>query len=309
MFGGPVTKPGLLSSGTLPVIECGSDLVVDNEPGNCAARLTLRPPTVFDACESNLIPVATRSDGRHVDAPYPRGQTIVTWTVTNAANATSTCQQVVTVKDEEAPTFLSSLPPITVMTGPGAPSCGAVVDDAVLRGTGTSVPVSELIAVDNCSELIFNRSGVPANNLFPIGETLITYTATDASGNTASTTQTVTVVDNTPPLISRVAASPSMLWPPNHGLVNVSVTYDAADNCGIGETWLSVNADQPGNGSASDWVIVDAHHVRLRASRSGRWGQRVYTITISAKDNHGNLSTQNVTVAVPHSKGEGDAKL
>ena len=306
MFGGPVTKPGLLSSGTSPVIACGADIVVDNEPGNCAARLTLRPPSVFDACESNLIPVGTRSDGRHVDAPYPLGQTVVTWTVTNAANATSTCQQVVTVKDEELPMFVSSLPPITVMTGPGASSCGVVVDDAVLRGTGTA---SELIAIDNCSELIVNRSGVPANNRFPIGETLITYTATDASGNTASATQTVTVVDNTPPVISRVAASPSMLWPPNHGLMDVRVTYDTGDNCGISETWLSVDANEPGSGGASDWVILDAHHVRLRAARSGRWGQRVYTITISARDVHGNLSTQKVTVTVPHSNGKGDAKL
>ena len=37
------------------------------------------------------------------------------------------------------------------------------------------------------------RAGVPAGNLFPVGATVITYTAMDASGNTATAQQTVTV--------------------------------------------------------------------------------------------------------------------
>ena len=37
------------------------------------------------------------------------------------------------------------------------------------------------------------RSGVPAGNVFPVGTTTITYTATDASGNVTTGTQTVTV--------------------------------------------------------------------------------------------------------------------
>ena len=148
-----------------------------------------------------------------------------------------------------------------------------------------------------------SRIGVPANNLFPVGETLITYIATDVNGNTASVTQTVTVVDNTPPIISRAEASPSILWPPNHGMVDVTIDYEAADNCAVLESWLSVSSSVPGSGSDSE--VVDAHHVRLRAARSGRWGERLYTVTITTKDIHGNLSTQNVTIRVPQSKGEG----
>ena len=87
------------------------------------------------------------------------------------------------------------------------------------------------------------------------------------------------------------------------------VTYEATDNCAILESWLSVSSNQPGDGSSLDWEVVDAHHVRLRAVRSARWGERLYTITITAKDIHGNLSTQNVTVRVPQSKGQGAARL
>ena len=169
-----------------------------------------------------------------------------------------------------------------------------------------SVAVPELIAIDNCAGVTISRTGVPANNLFPVGETLITYTATDVSGNLASVTQTVTVVDDTPPVISGAAASPSTLWPPNHGMVDVTVSYEARDNCAILESWLSISSSEPSSsGTGSDWEIVDAHHVRLRAVRPPRLGGRHYTITITARDIHGNFSSQNVTVRVPLNNGKG----
>ena len=115
--------------------------------------------------------------------------------------------------------------------------------------------------------------------------------------------------DDTPPVISGAAASPSTLWPPNHSMVDVTVSYEAADNCAILETRLSVSSNEPAVGDAiSDWEIVDAHHVRLRAERSGLWGERIYTITITAKDVQGNLSSQNVSVSVPQSKGKAVSK-
>jgi hypothetical protein len=63
---------------------------------------------------------------------------------------------------------------------------------------------------------------------------------------------------------------------------------------------LSVDSDDPD--AASDWEVVDAHHVRLRAKRSPRALDRVYTITITAKDMQGNLASEKVTVGVPHHK-------
>lgn len=475
MLGGPVTKPGV-SSQPPPVITSSGDIAVTSNAGACSARVTLPPATVSDECESNLKPVVTRSDGLPLEAAYSCGQTVVTWSVTNSANLTSTSKQVVTVSDGTPPVFSYVPPPVTITTGSGATSCGAIVDDARLAGaapaanpvvldpigdtgppwasrhadiisttatfdhqsltfrvsfadriypgssgdraylqgyididtdqnpqTGgysavdlmappainlgvefqidliselghpgfvnivskqggyavvgklpilftdtsfsvtvpltmlggdnglvnygvgvgvqgfgqtdrvpngalpaTSVPVPELIALDDCAGVTISRTGVPANNLFPVGETLVTYTATDASGNQASVTQIVIVVDNTPPAISGVRASPSILWPPNHDMVDVTVSYEATDSCAILESWLSVSSNQPGNNP--DAEVVDAHHVRLRATRPGRWGERLYTVTISAKDIHGNASSQNVIVVVPQSRGEGGAK-
>jgi len=104
------------------------------------------------------------------------------------------------------------------------------------------------------------------------------------------------------PIISAVAVTPSTLWPPNHDMVDVTVSFDITNSCALIETELSVKSNEPPDSRAkSDWEVVDAHHVRLRAERSGASGDRLYTITISAKDVYGNVSSRDVTVGVPHS--------
>jgi hypothetical protein len=85
--------------------------------------------------------------------------------------------------------------PVTLFTGPSATACGVVVSDLdATLGTGT--------ATATCAVSDVTRSGVPAGNLFPVGETTVTYGATDAVFEEASANQIVTVVDNTPPAIT-----------------------------------------------------------------------------------------------------------
>ena len=50
--------------------------------------------------------------------------------------------------------------------------------------------------------------------------------------------------------------------------------------------------EQDDGNTAPDWEIVDSHHVRLRAERSGRGNGRVYTITITCTDGSGNSTQQ-----------------
>ncbi|MFN2511909.1 MAG: choice-of-anchor X domain-containing protein [Pyrinomonadaceae bacterium] len=148
--------------------------------------------------------------------------------------------------------------------------------------------------------------------------TTISNTATatsstpDLSLDNNSTTASV-LASNPPPVISGASVDIPVLWPPNHQMVDVTVSYDVTDNCGATTTKLNVTRNEPvdgdGDGDTSpDWEVVDGHHVRLRAERSGNGDGRIYTITITATDSAGGSSTQTVTVTVPHNRGMSVAK-
>jgi hypothetical protein len=115
----------------------------------------------------------------------------------------------------------------------------------------------------------------------------------------------VTVNDTEAPVITGASANPSLLKPPNHKLVPVTVNYATTDNCGGTVTCsLSVTSNEPINSTddgdtSPDWIIEDAHHLKLRAERSGVGTGRVYTITITCTDAAGNSSSNTVTVSVP----------
>lgn len=144
----------------------------------------------------------------------------------------------------------------------------------------------------------------------PSGNHTLAVTATDSTGNSTSCSATVVVVDTLSPTITRVAASPDQLWPPNHQMVPVRLRAAVTDDCGP-TTWriISVTSSEPvtgkGDGNTSpDWQITGDHTVNLRAERSGKnKAGRIYTITIQATDEAGNLSeTKTVKVTVPHSQ-------
>ncbi len=127
--------------------------------------------------------------------------------------------------------------------------------------------------------------------------------ATPVDPNPANNEASVTTaVSNPPPVISDVSATPSVLRPPNHKMVDVTVNYAVSDNCGTVSSALSVSSNEPSAGSA-DWIVLDAHHLQLRAERNGDGPGRVYTITITAINDQGGVSTATTTVLVPHDNG------
>ncbi len=124
----------------------------------------------------------------------------------------------------------------------------------------------------------------------------------DLSNNSAGATVTAS---NPPPVVSGISTSAPVLWPPNHRMVDVDVNYTVTDNCGIDTCVLSVSSNEPidgtGDGDTSpDWIIVDAHHLQLRAERAGDGTGRIYTITITCTDSANNSTVRTTTVTVPH---------
>jgi HYR domain/PKD domain len=213
----------------------------------------------------------------------------------NSENAPPNADAAVSLSQPAPPNFTSVPAAITVYTNSGATACATFLSDSAL---GTA------FAESTCSTVGISRSGVPSGNIFPVGTTTITYTATDASGNTTTATQAIRVIDNTPPTITAESVSPASLWPPNHTLRDITVNYSAVDNCSSTCT-LSVTSNEPVNGTGDgdtdpDWVVLDAHHVRLRAERAATGSGRTYTVTITCTDGSGNSSSRDVAVIVAH---------
>lgn len=149
------------------------NIQVDSDPGSCDAVLALSEvgtPTTSDNC--TIISI----ENDNPTLTFVNGVNILTWIVTDSASNTSTVTQAITVNDNEDP----------VLTVP--------ID---IISTNCNVDIGVASATDNCGGLI------PTNNapaIFGLGITPVIWTVTDASGNTVSATQLVTVSDTIAPI-------------------------------------------------------------------------------------------------------------
>ncbi|MBI1804857.1 MAG: HYR domain-containing protein [Ignavibacteriae bacterium] len=263
-----------------PVMHCPT-IVVGNDPGKCGAQVGV------DAHPTDNCGIATSLS---VSGFFTIGMTNVNLAAKDVNGNTAFCTATVTVQDTEHPKITCQAN-VTVNADPG--QCSAYI------------LLTAATATDNCPGVVVSRSGVPAGNIFPVGTTSVIWLATDAAGNKDSCTQTYTVIDNQPPTISGVLATPASLAPPNHKLRDVTIDYTATDNCGPVTCRLSAVSNEPDNGTGDgdvpgDIVIVDAHHLQLRAERSGAGNGRIYTVTITCVDGAGNVTTQTVSVVCAH---------
>ena len=116
------------------------------------------------------------------DAPevFPLGETIVTWTTTDASGNSASATQTISVIDTTSPVMEIS---------------NYEIEANISNGSDTSLTLP----------LIFDVQDVELTNdapeVFPLGETIVTWTTTDASGNSASATQTISVIDTTVPIM------------------------------------------------------------------------------------------------------------
>jgi endo-1,4-beta-xylanase len=131
----------------------------------------------------------------------------------------------------------------------------------------------------------------------------------DAFGQSDEDTTAVGVVDTTAPPLS-LSVAPTVLSPPNHKLVPVTVTAAVSDVCDPSPTLrlvsITSNEGDPANGSGHTSPDIqdaqfdtDDRQFLLRAERSGGGSGRIYTITYEAEDASGNVAVRQVTVAVP----------
>lgn len=104
--------------------------------------------------------------------------------------------------------------------------------------------------------------------------------------------------DTTNPTLS-VQLDQTSVWPPNHKLVTVNATVNAADEgSGLDSVILtSVTSNAPASADSDIVAAIgtDARSFQVRAEKG-----RVYTVTYTATDKAGNQTVATATITVPH---------
>jgi hypothetical protein len=140
----------------------------------------------------------------------------------------------------------------------------------------------------------------------------VVFTARDASGNEATTSTHVTVVDTTAPQLA-LQVNRTVLWPPNHKMVDIAISVTASDGCSAVSLSAAVSSSEPARGfgkgdKSPDWTepVIDEQNgivrLQLRAERAGAGNGRVYRVTIVATDQSGNSTSRAVDIMVPHDR-------
>ena len=153
------------------------------------------------------------------------------------------------------------------------------------------------------------------NGRLDLGSHTVSLTVMDGFNDPVTCDVIAQVVDTEAPTLAPTSDC-SILWPPNHQMVPVTIQANAADSSG-GPVLLSAqvtsNENPEKNGAGNtvpDWTtpvidqVTGVITLSLRAERSGRGTGRTYTITITATDSVGNTSTAAVTCIAPHDRGQ-----
>ena len=253
--------------------------VAPDAPANVTVQCESNIPdaatlTAQDNCSGTITGVA--SDGtRTALAGAPANCTnkfsfVRTYTFTDGCGNSSSVQQTITVNDNTAPVAPDAPANVTVQ-------CESNIPDA-----------ATLTAQDNCSGTITGvasdgtrtaLAGAPANctNKFSF---VRTYTFTDGCGNSSSVQQTITVNDNTAPVITSIPADVTVSCASEVPTANPAAVV-ASDNC-------------------SGTFTVTTNDVRTNGTCANRFTiARTYTAT----DKCGNASSQTQTITVNDQTG------
>ncbi len=196
-----------------PVItNCPADQTVYVPSGSCDIQVSWTEPTA-DGCGVTMTQTHNPGD------VFTAGVHTVSYNFTDGSGNSSVCSFTVSVLDTITPT-ITNIPADLVVDAAGA--CEAAVS------------WTEPTATDNCSAGI--SSDYAPNDLFPIGITTVTYTATDPSGNQTSKSFLVEVINSASMTINNCPADQTVYVPSGSCDVAVSWTVPTADGCGVNMT-------------------------------------------------------------------------
>ncbi|MCK8524385.1 HYR domain-containing protein, partial [Aquimarina sp. D1M17] len=215
-----------------PQISCPLDINLNSTSGICGAVVNYTTPVGTDNCPgSNTV----QTSGLPSGSTFPVGTTTNIFEITDSAGNSVSCSFEVTIIDAENPSIVN-LPSDIIITN-DLDDCGAIVSWA------------EPTSADNCSgSSIVQTSGNLNGTFFPVGDTTVTYTATDTSGNTFSDSFLVTVNDTQIPVIQDCPSNISK--PSDLGACTTTVSWtepSVSDNCTSSGNIIWTKSHLPGD--------------------------------------------------------------
>jgi hypothetical protein len=303
-----ISTPGTVEcdrpGGGVVVLDGSTSMDPDSSPGSNDDIVSFDWYEDFGTVAERLL-----GSGEVISAILPLGSHVITLKVTDRIGGTGLAPTTVVVAD--------TVPPAMACPTVGASECAGP--------SGAKVNVVAT-AVDACSSTVqvqnsHTGGGADGSGIYPLGTTSVTFTATDGSGHVATCAVPVTVRDTMPPALT-VFADVTSLWPPNHDLIPVELSWEARDLCDPNPsvTLMSATSSEPDDAAgavdgSTTGDIADAQvgtadgHVFLRAERAGAGSGRTYTLSYQAKDQSGNATPAFALVTVPHDLGTGPEPL
>jgi hypothetical protein len=157
---------------------CPNNIILTTSGNSTVVNWT--PPTATDNCTTTPSVFSTHNAG----SVFPVGETTVTYTALDAKNNVATCSFKITINlinacdaDTEKPVF-NNCPNNIILT---------------TSGNNTVVNWTPPTATDNCTTTPSVISTHNAGSVFPVGETTVTYTATDAKNNVGTCSFKITI--------------------------------------------------------------------------------------------------------------------
>jgi hypothetical protein len=191
---GSATAVLTVADQTAPVITVPAAITVaaTDADGTAASDTSIAAFLVGASAADNVdAEVSVTNDGPSV---FPLGVTTVTFTATDSAGNSASQTALVTVSDQAGP----------VITPPSD------VTIAATNADGTAVTDANIVsflagatAADNVDTDLTITNDAP--DVFPLGDTTVTFAATDAAGNQGTASSVVTISDLTPPVINAAA--------------------------------------------------------------------------------------------------------
>jgi hypothetical protein len=159
-------------------MEMPQNIVLSTNKNDCFATATFAKPKVTNNINCGQLTL-NQIEGLPSGSAFPVGRNRIVFEAKSTSGYTQIATFYIEVKDKISPNiYLQKDTTIQVKKGSG----GAIFE------------YNYPIATDNCTiKDISLKEGKQSGEIFPIGKTKIAYTATDLSGNTASTDFTVTI--------------------------------------------------------------------------------------------------------------------